>query len=136
MKKLFTALFCVAFLFGGIAGCATTEQKPEAPVVVIPDEAPAIATFVDVKFVEQDQKVGLTSCENKQYYTKPYRAFTTDSEGVERPTSLAAVWDPDCKVYGHFLVDSTGRAEYLGEGDTLEDLRLFILNKIKGRPIK
>lgn len=136
MKRLIPIMLCLVFVFGGIAGCATTQTKPEAPVVAIPDEAPVVATFVDVKFVEQEKKVGLVSCENKQYYTKPHRAFTTDSEGVERPTSLAAVWDPDCKVYGLFLVQDNGRSEYLGQGDTLEDLRLFILSKIKGRPIR
>jgi hypothetical protein len=135
MKKFATVLFCVAFLFGGIAGCATTQQKPEAPVVVVPDKAPEVAVFEDAKFIKGKIRVNVTGCKGSVYKEYPYILHTIDSEGVERPTTLVALWDKDCSDYGFFLATKFG-TQFIKKADTLESLRTMVLGKIKGKPVK
>ena len=138
MKRFATVLFCLAFVFGGIAGCTTVQAKPEAPAVVVPDSPPVVeevATFVDVKVVKLAEKAPITGCQGNLYQVHPYQFYTTDSEGVERPTSLYALRCDDCGKYGLFMLSQYG-AKLVTKGDTVEELRLFILDKIKGKPVQ
>jgi len=136
MKRFAVVLFCLALVFGGIAGCATSQQKPETPAVVVPDTPPVVEklTIEDVEFVKQEEKIDVQGCDENMYKEYPYIGYFILSDGSKKKSALVAVWDSDCKNYGLFVVSNQG-GQIVAKADTIEDLRTFVLERVKGMKV-
>ena len=136
MKRFATVLLCMAFVFGGIAGCATSHKAPEAPATVISDSQPTdVLTFEDVRFEKSDQKVPVKGCKGNDYQEYYYVAVATLSDGTETDLNLVVVYDRDCGDYGAFYYTNFG-PEHAFKAASLDEARDIVLKAIKGKPVK
>ena len=124
MKRLIPVMLCLALLFGGIAGCATT-KTPNPVDVTQADEKPYI---VDFDFPSDKKEITFNSCENKEYKVKIMHVHAIMSNEDEKCTNMMTLYDPDCNDYPLFQLTSGGPI-FVKAFDSLDDLRIWLLQK-------
>ena len=126
MKRFIPIMLCLALLFGGIAGCATTKVTDPVDVTEV-DEKPYI---VDFDFPFDKKEITLNSCKDNQYKAKMHHVHAILSNEEEKCTNMVTMYDPDCNDYPLFQLTSSGPV-FVKAFDSLDDLRVWLMQEVE-----
>lgn len=125
MKKLIPVMLCLALLFGGIAGCATSKAVDPVDVTET-EEKPYI---IDFEFFTEKKDTTVYTCEDREHVTKLIHVHAIMSNEEVKCTNLLTFYDPDCNDYPLFQMTSGGPA-FLEGFDSLADIRTRLMQEI------
>ena len=120
MKRFIPIMLCLALLFGGLVGCATTNGT---------DTVKKELKIVNFEFVKDGQLVKTRGCTSTLAEVEAIFVVAVMSDGTRRSTNLVLAWDVDCFEYGLHHLTRDG-STLIGKFKTQEDARLKMLKEL------
>ena len=120
MKRFIPIMLCLALLFGGLVGCATTNGT---------DTVQKELKVVDFDFVKEDQLVRTIGCTGTPAEVEAIFVVAVMSDDTRKRTNLVLAWDVDCFEYGLHYLTREG-STLIGKFLTLETAKEKMLKEL------